>query len=79
MVLAYIVGEVVDPYIRRCAGRCIKRGSQCIEVTAAEHVGFADNARRDGDGVDCGVELRVARCEKEFLETAAARAGDVGA
>lgn len=79
VILTDVVGEVIDAHVRRCASRGVERGGQSVEVAPPEHVGFADDARCDGDGVDRGVELGVAGGEEELFQAAAAGAGDRGA
>ena len=37
-------------------------------MRAAEHIAFANDARRDSDGGDGGVELRMRRRKEEFFE-----------
>lgn len=54
MVFADVVGEEVDAGAAGGVGGC-----QAVEVGAAEHVGFADDAGGDGAGVDPRVEFRV--------------------
>ena len=55
MVLADILAEEID-----AGGVVLGRGSgQSIEVRPAEHVAFADYARRDCDRADGGVKFCV--------------------
>lgn len=59
MIFADVGGESVDASdFVRALGR--GRGKS-VEVTAAEHVAFANYAGRDGDGIDAGVEFCVGR------------------
>ena len=71
MVFADVVGEEVDAWRAERVG-----GGEVVEVRAAEHVGFADDAGRDEDGVDGCVEFRVRGGEEEFFEAAAAAVDD---
>ena len=73
VVFADVVGEEVDS-----GGAVRVRGGEVVEVRAAEHVGFADYAGGDGDGVDGGVEFGVGGGEEEFFEPTAAAAKDRG-
>lgn len=63
MVLADIMGEVRQPLIV----------SEEIEVRPAVHVGLADDARRDADGVDGSVEFCVRGGCEHLLQSATAR------
>lgn len=74
VVFADVVGEEID------AGAAGGRGGgggggQGVEVGAAEHVAFADDAGGDGGGVDAGVEFGVGGC-LEHLFKATARNGE---
>jgi len=74
MVLADIGAEEIDP--RRVGGAFgIREG---VEVRAPEHVGFADDAGRDGDGGYGGVELGVGGGEEELFEEGAGVGEGVG-
>ena len=67
MVFADVLAEEIDPrrvFRRRCWGS----GGQGVEVRAPEHVAFADDAGRDRDGADGGVEFRVRGREEELFE-----------
>jgi len=75
MVLADIGAEEIDPRrVWRALG--VREG---VEVRAPEHVGFADDAGRDGDGGYGGVELGVGGGEEELFEEGAGVGEGVGA
>lgn len=67
MVLADVGTEEVDP--GRVGG--VLGGGEGVQVRAPEHVGFADDAGRDGDGGDGGVEFGVGGGEEELFEEGA--------
>ena len=63
-----VFADVVGEEIYACWSTGV--GGERIEVRAAEHGGFADDAGSDGDGVDGDVHLGVGGREKEFFQTA---------
>ena len=66
MVFADVVAEVVYSWGAEGVGR-----GEGVEVRAAEHVGFANDAGGDGDAGDGGVEFCVRGGEKGFFEMTA--------
>ena len=72
MVFADVVGEEIDAGAAVGRGGCgWGGGGQGVEVRAAEHVAFADDAGGDGSGVDAGVEFRVGGRLEHFFQAAA--------
>lgn len=67
MVLADIEAEEIDP--RRVGG--VLGGREGVQVRAPEHVRFADDAGRDGDGGYGGVEFGVGGREEELFKEGA--------
>lgn len=79
VVLADVGGEVIEArlllllrgHAGGAAGAGERGGGEQVQVRAAEHVGFADDAGGDGDGVDGRVEFGVRGREEELFQQTA--------
>lgn len=75
MVLADVVAEEIDSLMLlariRVVRRCRCGRGQSVQMRAPEHVRFTHCARRDSDGSNCSVELRMRGREEELVEEAA--------
>ncbi len=74
MVFADVAGEIVDACPCEGWSRVIFDSgalrSEMVQVRAAEHVGFADDARGNSDRVDGDVHLRVGGSEEQLFQAA---------